>query len=278
VTRSHRSARRLAGGLAAAALVMSAATGLGAGTAEAVTQVSTGGMVSDVNQARQARGVPSLDTDGSLASVALAQARRMASRDTLYHNPNLQSDVTNYRWVGENVGYGPSLDVIQDAFMKSPSHKANILDRDFTEIGIAAVKDGDGRTWVAQVFRRPSSDAGSSTRSTGSGTATKPEKKAKTADRPRKRTTRSTTSAKSATVEDRTPATRRPSRETPDRAAASTPRPTPSARPTERATASPSASPTLDERVLSASRTAPAAGDPVADALAFADAMQTVGG
>ena len=38
--------------------------------------------------------------------------------------------------------------------MNSPAHKANILDRDYTEVGIGAVV-ANGRVWVAEVFRRP---------------------------------------------------------------------------------------------------------------------------
>ena len=78
----------------------------------------------------------------------------MAGRSTLYHNPDLTSDVKNWRWVGENVGYGPDALTVHVAFMNSPAHKANILDRDYTEVGIGAVTV-DGRVWVAEVFRRP---------------------------------------------------------------------------------------------------------------------------
>ena len=44
--------------------------------------------------------------------------------------------------------------------MHSPPHKANILDRDYTQVGIGAVVK-NGRVWVAQVFRRPMKQASS---------------------------------------------------------------------------------------------------------------------
>ena len=47
---------------------------------------------------------------------------------------------------------------VHTAFMNSPAHKANILDRDYTEVGIGAVV-ANGRVWVAQVFRRPMRNA-----------------------------------------------------------------------------------------------------------------------
>jgi uncharacterized protein YkwD len=131
------------------ALVTGAATAAPAG-ATSVEDVFT----TKLNQERTSRGIPRLTPRAALVEVARAQARRMAARNTLYHNPNLTRDVTNWRWVGENVGYGPDALTVHVAFMNSPGHRANILDRDYTEVGIGAVTVGD-RVWVAEVFRRP---------------------------------------------------------------------------------------------------------------------------
>ena len=107
-----------------------------------------------LNHARTAHHRPRLSTHAALTRVARQQAHRMADKRTLYHNPNLTSDVRNWRWVGENVGYGPDCRTIHAALMASPPHRANILDRDYTQLGIGAVVR-NGRVWVAQVFRRP---------------------------------------------------------------------------------------------------------------------------
>jgi uncharacterized protein YkwD len=107
-----------------------------------------------LNGARADRGLPSLATRSDLVTVARAQATRMADSGTLYHNPNLATDVTNWRWVGENVGYGPDVQTVHVAFMNSDAHRANILDTDYTEVGVGVVERGD-RVWVAEVFRRP---------------------------------------------------------------------------------------------------------------------------
>jgi uncharacterized protein YkwD len=82
-----------------------------------------------LNHARTIRGLPALHVRAALVTVARAQAARMASRDLLYHNPNLTTDVRNWQYLGENVGYGPAVRVIHRAFMHSPPHRANILDR-----------------------------------------------------------------------------------------------------------------------------------------------------
>jgi uncharacterized protein YkwD len=44
-----------------------------------------------------------------------------------------------WRKLGENVGKGGTIPQIHDAYLRSPSHRANILDPFFTQIGTAAV-------------------------------------------------------------------------------------------------------------------------------------------
>jgi uncharacterized protein YkwD len=147
---AHRAmAAIIASLLVLAALVTGAVTAQPAG-ATTVEDAFT----AKLNAARTSRDIPRLTVRADLVSVARAQANRMANKALLYHNPNLASDVHGWRWVGENVGYGPSATVVHSAFMHSAPHKANILDRDYTQVGIGAVTK-DGRIWVAQVFRRP---------------------------------------------------------------------------------------------------------------------------
>ena len=57
--------------------------------------------------------------------------------------------------VGENVAYGYSNGkAAVSAWMKSPGHKANILNKDYRLIAVGAAQDEDGRWYVAQVFGR----------------------------------------------------------------------------------------------------------------------------
>ena len=140
--------------LTAVALVLAAlVTGAAAAGPAAANSVEDS-FTAKLNGARSARGIPRLTTRSALVTVAREQARRMARSSRLYHNPRLTSEVTNWRWVGENVGYGPSVASVHTAFMNSPAHRSNILDRDYTEVGIGAVV-ANGRVWVAEVFRRP---------------------------------------------------------------------------------------------------------------------------
>ncbi len=90
-----------------------------------------------------------------LTAVARRQAERMAARGEIYHNPNIRSEVANWQAVGENVGRGPDIDSVHYALMNSPGHRANILDHDYTEVGMGTAETADGYVYVAQVFRQP---------------------------------------------------------------------------------------------------------------------------
>lgn len=159
IVRSSRS-RHLAR-VAAAALASLVVAGVVAPATAASAATSSSGptavenvFTSRLNQARASQGIPRLTPRSVLVAVARQQAQRMANQGLLYHNPNLTTEVTNWRWVGENVGYGPDARTVHVAFMNSPGHRANILDRDYTEVGVGAVVVG-GRVWVAEVFRQP---------------------------------------------------------------------------------------------------------------------------
>jgi uncharacterized protein YkwD len=58
-----------------------------------------------------------------------------------------------FRWVGENiaVGYWSAGDVCR-AWMGSADHRANILSRHYTMIGVGYARAGDGRTYYVQDF------------------------------------------------------------------------------------------------------------------------------
>jgi hypothetical protein len=111
--------------------------------------------VAYTNSARASHGVPAYAVRYDLTAVARRQAARMAAGRQIYHNPNLSSEVSNWRALGENVGEGPSVSSIQTAFMNSSSHRANILSTTYTEVGIGTARGSDGQIYVSEVFRLP---------------------------------------------------------------------------------------------------------------------------
>lgn len=106
-----------------------------------------------VNAVRAARGLAALGRDASLDAAALGWARSMAASGVLAHS-NLPNQLLGKPWVhaGENVGYGPSVQVVHDALVASPGHLANIVGSQYRAIGVGAVIDANGRLWVAQLF------------------------------------------------------------------------------------------------------------------------------
>ena len=113
------------------------------------------GFISAANEARAAHGLPALAVAGDLTSAARSHSRVMGDAKNLHHNPNLGSSVGGWQKLGENVGRGPSVGAIHRALMDSPSHRANILGSDWTQIGVGVVVV-DGTVWVTQMFRQPS--------------------------------------------------------------------------------------------------------------------------
>jgi hypothetical protein len=183
-----RATRRTTGWLLSAALLASTFVGLSPAPASA-SGPNTSNILSAVNSSRANAGRRPLSLRSDLSAVAYRWSQHMAATGTLAHNPNLTAQVSHWRWVGENVGYGPDWRSVETAFMNSPAHRSNILDRDYSQIGIGVVVK-NGRVWVTQVFRAPS----------GSVTAAKPK--------PRKTssTTTRTTAARPAARPARKPA------------------------------------------------------------------------
>ncbi len=106
-----------------------------------------------INIERAKSGRVVLRWSDNLARVALRHSKRMAAEDTLRHNGNLAGDLAAFPWrlLGENVGVGQSVQTLHVAFMNSPPHRRNVLDRRFRKMGVGVYVARE-RTWVTVVF------------------------------------------------------------------------------------------------------------------------------
>ena len=109
-----------------------------------------------------------LQWDEKLAEIARAHCRDMAERAYVSHfspegsSPALrvsQAGIT-YLSAGENIARFRDVFRAQAAFMNEPplghNHRANILDPDFTHVGIGIVRGSDGMFYITQEFvQRP---------------------------------------------------------------------------------------------------------------------------
>jgi uncharacterized protein YkwD len=90
------------------------------------------------NVDRAAAGLPPLKEKEQLDTLAQARAVGICASGDFSHNGwRAYINQTSYSWIGENLATDfDSAKQTEDAWMASPEHRANILDKHFTAIGI----------------------------------------------------------------------------------------------------------------------------------------------
>jgi uncharacterized protein YkwD len=161
--------------LSVAVLISSSVSGISAQrriyTASANARVSANADTGEreifdlINQERSKKGLGELNWDANLSRLARGYSQKMARENFFSHYDDGGGSVEtrakdmrikNWSKIGENLffceGYdNPNLMAVR-GWMKSPSHRDNILNPDYTDSGIGiAVTDG-GRIYVTQVF------------------------------------------------------------------------------------------------------------------------------
>jgi uncharacterized protein YkwD len=109
------------------------------------------------NANRAHEGLKALKPGDCLQHAAVRQARLMARQEQMFHQDlGRVLDDCGLSTAGENVAYGypTGRSVVNDGWMNSEGHRANILNPRFRLMGIGARKGHDGRWYVAQVFGR----------------------------------------------------------------------------------------------------------------------------
>jgi uncharacterized protein YkwD len=100
--------------------------------------------------------------DTRLDAVALAHARRMMQAHTLGHDvgdgdpaERLANAGLRAKETGENVAHAQSVVLAHRALYASVSHRENLLNVDFTHLGVAVIEESNTSVWVAEVFSTP---------------------------------------------------------------------------------------------------------------------------
>ena len=149
-----RSIHRLLALAAAAALVFSLQAPAQAATP---AQRYASAAVQATNAFRVAHDVHRVKVGLCLRRFAARQASRMAVQRRIFHQDlRVVMRACHLRMAGENVaaGYPTGRAVVRQGWMRSPGHRANILEPRFRRVGIAARRGSDGRWYVAQLFGR----------------------------------------------------------------------------------------------------------------------------
>ena len=107
-----------------------------------------------INYDRMDNGLIGMSINDSLMAKAQAWADRLAAIGYLWHSDLTDGVDPGWWMLGENVGSGPSADAIEQAFLNSPSHRANILNPEFNWAGTGVAVSGNGTVYLVQVFAK----------------------------------------------------------------------------------------------------------------------------
>jgi uncharacterized protein YkwD len=115
-----------------------------------VDKVSEAKMFQWVNEERTKAGVGPLIIDDRLTQVARAHSQDMFNRGYFAHeNPDGQSPFDRmgkagitFKVAGENIAFAPSVELAHNGLMRSPGHRANILNPNFGHVGYGIVDGG----------------------------------------------------------------------------------------------------------------------------------------
>ena len=123
----------------------------------------------DTNARRAANGLPPLRLNLYLVGIARIRSQDMAQHNYFAHvSPVTGDDAFSlmdkygvpYGWAGENLATNNYPDsqtvaVADEALWNSPPHRENILNRNYTEMGIALAVSSSGMKYFTIVFTGP---------------------------------------------------------------------------------------------------------------------------
>lgn len=126
----------------------------------AVTVEDEQTMLMLVNEERSAAGLSVLVLDAELSAVARLHAIEMFEEGYFSHESpttgspfdRLDARGISYQLAGENLALAPGVEQAHEGLMKSPGHRANILEPGYRRVGIGAVESETHGTMYVQVF------------------------------------------------------------------------------------------------------------------------------
>lgn len=112
-----------------------------------------------VNEERAKAGLSAVVLDKSIASAALVRAKETEisfshtrPNGSSYSTALTEAGVT-YRGSGENIAWGQKTPAdVMNGWMNSEGHKANILNSNFTKIGVGYYQNSNGTNYWTQLF------------------------------------------------------------------------------------------------------------------------------
>ncbi|MDY7106597.1 MAG: CAP domain-containing protein [Actinomycetota bacterium] len=107
-----------------------------------------------VNDTRTSAGLAPCAWDVDLQDRAQWWAEDLAARPRLEHSDLTTGVPRPWYRLGENVGYGPSIERIHVAYLDSPTHRENVLNPVWTNCAVGVAHNGP-YTFTVQLFLEP---------------------------------------------------------------------------------------------------------------------------
>ncbi len=132
-----------------------------------VSNIETVDLLTDTNKEREAKGIPALQLNNQLSQAAFLKAQNMFSEQYWAHvSPTGEQPWKwfgdagyNYSYAGENLAKNyPTADATVQAWMNSETHRANILKKDYVDVGFAVMDgklNGENTTLVVALYGAP---------------------------------------------------------------------------------------------------------------------------
>lgn len=133
--------------------------------------ITAAALLDDTNNARQQNGLPAITLNQQLNQAAYLKAQDMFKQQYWAHTAPDGTEPWkwfgdakySYRFAGENLAKNfYTADAATTAWMNSPEHRANILSRDYVDVGFAIVSGplaGRETTIIVALYAAPVSEA-----------------------------------------------------------------------------------------------------------------------
>lgn len=112
-----------------------------------------------VNQEREKEGLPALTYDAEIEKAALVRAKETEESfshtrpDGRQFSTALTEAGVTFRGAGENIAYGQKTpEQVMQGWMNSPGHRANIMNKNYTKIGVGYYQNANGVNYWTQLF------------------------------------------------------------------------------------------------------------------------------
>lgn len=115
-----------------------------------------------LNSDRARYGLAPLTIDPELCRIARIKSEDMRDNHYFAHQSPTYGDVRSmlkkfgysYNAAGENIAHHATVEKCEAAFLSSPGHRRNIMNRSYTRVGIGIARDAKGFVYLTQIFCR----------------------------------------------------------------------------------------------------------------------------